>query len=59
MHRTLQLRNLVRALGCVVVVTPRKQAPCIGYAEAPSEILTASIRIDGLAEAIDSDFENE
>jgi len=59
MYKTLQLRNLARALGCMVVVTPQKQVPYVGSTEAPSEILTASIRIDGLAEAIDSDFEND
>lgn len=59
MHRTIQLRDLARALGCMVVVTPQKEIPSIGSADAPSEILTASIKMDGLIEALDSDFEFE
>jgi hypothetical protein len=61
MHsRTSHLRDLARALNCMVVVTPQK--PSIGagfFAEAPSEILTASCRDSGLSDAYDNGFEED
>jgi len=55
MHeKTAHLRDLARALGCLVVVIPQK--PSVAeFADAPSEILTASCRQNGLADAYDSD----
>lgn len=59
MHsKTAHLRDLARALGCMVVVTPQK-AHVSGYADAPSEIFTASCRQNGLAEAYDNGFEED
>ena len=55
MHtKTAGLRDLVKALGILVVVSPQK-SHVAGFAEPPSEILTASCRQSGLAEAYDSD----
>lgn len=60
MHtKTAGLRDLVKALGILVVVTPQKAAYASGFADAPSEILTASCRQNGLAEAYDNGFEEE
>ena len=58
--KTAHLRELARAMGCLVVVTPQK--PSIGagfFAEAPSEILTASCRDSGLSDAYDNGFEED
>ena len=52
------LRDLVKALGILVVVTPQKPSVA-GSADAPSEILTASCRNSGLADAYDSGLEEE
>jgi hypothetical protein len=43
----------------MVVVTPQKPSVGAGFADAPTEILTASCRQNGLAEAYDNDFEEE
>lgn len=62
MHvKTSGLRDLVKTLGILVVVTPQKEVHASGYADAPSEILTASCRQNGLAEAYDagSGFEED
>jgi hypothetical protein len=60
MHsRTSHLRDLARALNCMVVVTPQKLSIGAGFAEAPSEILTASCRDSGLSDAYDNGFEEE
>jgi hypothetical protein len=58
MHsKTAHLRDLARALGCLVVVTPQK--PSFGAGEPASEVLTESCRQSGLAEAYDSGFLEE
>jgi len=55
MHaKTVHLRDLARALGCLVVVTHQKPYVA-GFADAPSEILTVSCRQNGLGDAYDSD----
>ncbi len=60
MHtKTAGLRDLVKALGILVVVTPQKSSIDAGLADAPSEILTASCRNSGLADAYDSGLEEE
>jgi hypothetical protein len=58
LQRTAELRELARALGCMVVVTPQKPA-FASDAEAPSESFTSAFRQDGLEEVIDTDFQNE
>lgn len=59
MHtKTAGLRDLVKTLGILVVVTPQKSS-IGGFADAPSEILTASCRQNGLAEAYDNGFEED
>jgi hypothetical protein len=59
MHsRTSHLRDLARALNCMVVVTPQKPSVA-GFAEPPSEVLTESCRLSGLAEAYDNGFEED
>jgi len=57
--RTSHLRDLARALNCMVVVTPQK--PSIGavFAEPPAEVLTASCRQNGLSDAYDNGFEED
>jgi hypothetical protein len=57
-NKTAGLRDLVKALGILVVVSPQKP-PVSGFADAPSEILTASCRNSGLADAYDSGLEEE
>jgi hypothetical protein len=57
--RTSHLRDLARALGCLVVVTPQKPSIGAGFTDAPSEILTASCRQNGLQEAYDNGFAEE
>jgi len=60
MHsKTAGLRDLVKTLGILVIVTPQNAAHASGYADAPSEILTASCRQNGLAEAYDNGFEED
>lgn len=60
MHaKTSGLRDLVKTLGILVIVTPQKAAHASGYADAPSEIFTASCRQSGLAEAYDNGFAEE
>jgi hypothetical protein len=60
MHaRTAHLRDLVKALGCLIVVTPQKAAYASGFADAPSESFTESCRNNGLTEAYDNGFEEE
>jgi len=60
MHtKTAGLKDLVKALGILVVVTPQKSSIGAGLAEPPSEILTASCRQNGLADAYDSGYEEE
>lgn len=60
MHtKTAHLRDLVKALGCLVIVTPQKAAYASGFADAPTEILTSSCRQSGLTEAYDNGFEEE
>lgn len=59
MHaKTAHLRDLARALGCLVVVTHQKPSVA-GFADAPTETLTASCRQNGLAEAYDNGIEEE
>lgn len=57
--KTSHLRDLARALGCLMVVTPQKPSFGAGSAEPLSEVLTASCRQNGLEEAYDNDFEEE
>jgi hypothetical protein len=57
--KTSYLMDLARALGCLMVVTPQKPSFGAGFAEPPSEVLTASCRQNGLEEAYDSGFEEE
>jgi len=45
-------------LGCSLVVEAC-QSPAMTFAEPPAEQLTASCLQDGLAEAIDNDFNEE
>jgi len=52
--KTAHLRSLAMSLGCMVVVSPQKTSVA-GFADAPSEILTASCRNSGLSDAYDSD----
>ncbi|MDD2754419.1 MAG: hypothetical protein PHS80_02710 [Methanothrix sp.] len=60
MHsKTSHLRDLARALNCMVVVTPQKLSIGAVFADAPSEILTASCRQNGLADTYDNGFEEE
>lgn len=60
MHtKTAGLKDLVKALGILVVVTPQKSSIGAGLAEPPNEILTASCRQNGLADAYDSGYEEE
>jgi hypothetical protein len=58
MSSTSSLRNMVRLLGCNLVVEAC-QSPAVAFAEAPDEVLTAFCRQDGLEEALDSGFEEE
>lgn len=54
-RRTAQLKDLVLAIGVSLVVTPQKPYAS-SAADFSSENFTASIRQDGLSEAIDNDF---
>lgn len=56
--KTAHLRSLAMSLGCLVVVSPQKTSVA-GFAEPPSEVLTASCRNSGLSEAYDNGFEEE
>jgi hypothetical protein len=57
MAKTSSLQALVRSLGISLVVEG-SQFTAAGYAEAPEEQLTAACLQDGLADAIDNDFED-
>jgi len=56
MANTSSLRELVKLLGCSLVVEPFRPT-ALTSAEAPSEMLTASCRDSGLSEAYDSGFD--
>lgn len=59
MAKTSSLRNLVKMLGVSLVVVEPCQSPAVAFAEAPDEVLTASCRETGLADAYDSGFEED
>lgn len=46
-------------LGVSLVVVEPCQSPAVAFAEAPDEVLTASCRETGLADAYDSGFEED
>jgi hypothetical protein len=55
--RTCQLRDLVKALGVLVVVLEPQKFSAAAFSEIPSESFTKSCRQDGLAETMDADFQ--